>query len=225
MIISHRHRFIFIKTNKTAGTSVEIALSQYCGPEDVITPISPEDEAKRQALGYPGAQNHKVPFLQCLAHYLRHRKWPRLYNHMSAEEVIRIVGREVWETYFTFCFERNPWERALSLYHWRGEKTGGMSFSEFLRSPQLDRLKTKGADLYLSGDQLLVDHVGQYENLEVELAEIGTRVGLPGPLELHRTKNRTRPARAEVELTADDVALISERFSREIERFGYVYER
>ena len=48
VIISHRHRFIFIKTGKTAGTSVEIALSKFCGPEDVITPISPEDEATRK---------------------------------------------------------------------------------------------------------------------------------------------------------------------------------
>lgn len=42
MIISHRYRFIFIKTMKTAGTSVEIFLSQRCAAEDVVTPIHPE---------------------------------------------------------------------------------------------------------------------------------------------------------------------------------------
>ncbi len=31
MIISHRHSFVFVKTTKTAGTSVEIALSKHCG--------------------------------------------------------------------------------------------------------------------------------------------------------------------------------------------------
>ena len=41
MIISHARSFIFIKTRKTAGTSVEVYLSQHCGPEDVITPIQP----------------------------------------------------------------------------------------------------------------------------------------------------------------------------------------
>ena len=37
MIISHSHKFIFIKSEKTAGTSVEAALSEYCSGEDVVT--------------------------------------------------------------------------------------------------------------------------------------------------------------------------------------------
>ena len=47
MIISHEHKFIFLKTRKTAGTSIELALSGLCGPDDIITPISPNDEPLR----------------------------------------------------------------------------------------------------------------------------------------------------------------------------------
>jgi hypothetical protein len=36
VIVSHRHRFIFIKTTKTAGTSVEMFLRQFCGPVDLV---------------------------------------------------------------------------------------------------------------------------------------------------------------------------------------------
>ena len=61
MIISHKYRFIFIKTVKTAGTSIEIARSRFCGDRDVITPISPQDEAARQAQGYLGPQNCWAP--------------------------------------------------------------------------------------------------------------------------------------------------------------------
>ena len=52
MIISHRHRYIFIKTHKTAGTSVEISLSRFAGPDDVLTPVAPRDEEVRAR--FPG---------------------------------------------------------------------------------------------------------------------------------------------------------------------------
>ena len=42
MIISHAYRAVFLKTNKTAGTSIEIALSRFCGELDVM-PITPEN--------------------------------------------------------------------------------------------------------------------------------------------------------------------------------------
>jgi len=50
VIISHKHRFIFLKTKKTASTSIEISLSRYCGENDVITPIELKDEKERKKL-------------------------------------------------------------------------------------------------------------------------------------------------------------------------------
>lgn len=67
MIISHRYRFIFLKTRKTGGTSVEIALSPFCSADDIITPIAPPDEALRASLGYPGPRNTEIAF----RHYSR----------------------------------------------------------------------------------------------------------------------------------------------------------
>jgi len=40
MIISHKHKFIYIKCRKTAGTSIEMSLSKLCGPQDIITPLT-----------------------------------------------------------------------------------------------------------------------------------------------------------------------------------------
>ncbi len=34
MLVSHSKKFIFLKTMKTAGTSVEIYLERYCVPSD-----------------------------------------------------------------------------------------------------------------------------------------------------------------------------------------------
>lgn len=82
MIISHQHKFIFIKTKKTAGTSIEIALSKICGEQDIITPVSPEDEKTRMALGYRGPQNYIINGARLF------------YNHIPASDV-RALGKSV----------------------------------------------------------------------------------------------------------------------------------
>ena len=84
MILSHRYRYLFLKTNKTAGTSIEIALSKFCGPDDIITPISPEDEAIRRRLVFAEfAQEHVDLYAQHAA----------LYRPRTAE--IIAIGRSV----------------------------------------------------------------------------------------------------------------------------------
>ena len=47
MILSHKYKFIFLKTRKTAGTSLEIALSRFCEEGDINTRIPQEDEKIR----------------------------------------------------------------------------------------------------------------------------------------------------------------------------------
>ena len=36
MIISHLGRYCFVKTRKTAGTSIEMALAEHLGPEGIV---------------------------------------------------------------------------------------------------------------------------------------------------------------------------------------------
>ena len=228
MILSHRHKFIFIKTNKTAGTSIEIALSKHCGPDDVVTEISLEDEHARRELGHVGPQNHRTP----ISNYSISDWFDRLrgrgakvayYNHMSAREIIALVGRDVWDNYYKFCFERNPWERVISLYFWRHKNEPRPPISEFVRSSVPLILKERGSGLYMIDGEIVVDRVCRFENLADELETVRRRVGISEPLQLPRAKGQYRKDRRSWReiLNDDERGVVADMFRFEIDRFEY----
>ena len=57
-IVNHKYKFIFIKTQKTAGTSMEISLSKFCNDKDIVSTIKPTDETLRKKLNFQGPTNH-----------------------------------------------------------------------------------------------------------------------------------------------------------------------
>jgi hypothetical protein len=229
MIISHKHRFIFLKTSKTAGTSIEIALSQHCGPDDVITPISVEDEATRQELGFRGPQNDVIPLRRYRprdwAKFIKFRQRLRFHNHAPASDVRRWVGAKVWNDYFVFCFERNPYDKAISRYYWSTRGLDGVvEINTFLRS--FSRKKISNWHIYSINDKLVVDFVGRYERLGQDLRYVWKKVGLPSEPTLPRAKGGYRTDRRHYSELLDEEghALIDEICGREIAEFGYKYE-
>jgi hypothetical protein len=142
MILSHKYKFIFIKTAKTAGTSIEVFLSKHCGPQDIVTPIMPRVEG-HQPRNYEGLIN-PVPeilerpgkFFYALRHTMTSRT--KFYNHMPAREAKQRVPVDVWNGYFKFCVERNPWDKVLSHYSMHAAREGGgLSLDEYLARGRL----------------------------------------------------------------------------------------
>ncbi len=225
MIISHKHKFIFVKTEKTAGTSVEIALSKYCGPDDVITPITPKDEARRRELGYPGPQNWRVPWgrhsgREQLAAVLRGRRL-RYFNHASAKYIRKHIRGSQWRDYYTFCFERNPWDKAISWYYWIHRHEPRPSLSEFIQSGGANAVR--GFELYTDHAEIIVDQVFRFEELDSAMETLRERIGLPETPTLVRAKGGHRKdTRSYREiLTPADRDKIAKVFAREIAYFGY----
>lgn len=216
MILSHRYRFIFLKTMKTAGTSVEIALSRFCGPDDIITPITPADEATRRATGGRGPQNHIGSGTP---------DNPQFFNHVSGALVRDSVGDTIWRSYFKFCVERNPWDRVVSYYFFRNRNRSEppIPIGQYIEKPGVADLQVRGSGIYMIDGEVAVDRIVRYETLEDELEEIRVRLGLSGPLDLPRAKASIRPAEATYRRVLSDanIARVADLFSREIALLGY----
>ena len=225
MIISHQYRFIFIKTAKTAGTSVEIALSKFCGPDDVITPISPKDEATRRELGYRGAQNFRIP----LRHYgardfakaLYSRKPLAFYHHAPASFIREYVDADVWNSYFKFTIERNPFDKAISWYYWVNH--GERSLEEFILAGGTNYASK--FDLYAIDGEIVVDEVYRYEQMDAAMADLQQRLGLPEAPELPHAKVGTRkdPRNYREVLTPAARRKIEQVCARELAYHGYTW--
>jgi len=225
MIISHRHKFIFIKTEKTAGTSIEIALSKFCGEGDVITPISPEDEETRRRLGYRGPQNYLIPFGRYSARdwiwLALSRRRVNFFNHASASFIRRHIDEKVWKSYFKFCFERNPWDKVVSFYFWMNQSEPRPDISSYIQSGAANKIKA--FNLYTIRGEIAVDKVFFYERLEEEIKEIAHLLGLPEMPQLPRAKAGSRIDKRHYReiLNEEDRQRIAAVYFREIAQFGY----
>ena len=228
MIICHKYKFIFVKTRKTAGTSIEIALSKFCDGSDIITTISPEDEPIRKQLGYSGPQNYNIRLidytLKDWSRFLFKRKRARFTNHMTAKNIRKRIGEDIWNGYFKFCFERNPWDKALSLYHWRTrELEPKPSICEFLDKVNQNNLSNFG--IYSIEEDIAVDHIARYENIDNELSLIAEKAGLPTQLELPNAKGKYRKDKRHYRdiITDNGRSRVENVCSREIEHLGYSF--
>jgi len=182
MIVSHKHRFIYIKTLKTAGTSLEIALSKFCGADDIITSIDRADEVMRVGLGYRGAQNFR-PLLWGLPKDLRlsvrsGTDLVKFFNHMPATMVRDRVPSEVWNSYFKFTSARDPYDLAVSLFYWKKRSDPTLvEIPDFLRryGTQLYR----NTEIVSEDGSFLLDDFVRFESFGADLERIGQKIGLP----------------------------------------------
>lgn len=168
MIISHKHKFIFIKTHKTAGTSTEVDLSEKCGNMDIVTPIEKFEKNKVEVF-----KNH----------------FPRNYkgykNHMIIESVRnQLKNMKIFNSYFKFCVEREPVDKLLSYFYWnnRNDLTSenfkryvDLMWENYIFSP-FHKHNSDFCHWTIDGE-LAVDKILRYENLKKELKETCKQLG------------------------------------------------
>lgn len=209
MILSRHHKFLFVKGKKVAGTSIEIALSQVAGPEDIVTPISPIDERLRLQLGgrpqnYSADAHLEEIYLDWVVSaegddtYLAGNPAFRLhYNHMPLREVL--AKHPEAATYLTFCVERSPYSKLISWAHWRLQRIASpgqhtrpslTQITSFLSSAAEEgTIRTvRNIDLYRGRSGAVEIRALRYEALEPDFTRLMQDLGVASPPSLPHAK-------------------------------------
>lgn len=226
MIVSHRHRFIFLKTKKTAGTSLEVLLSQYCDDDDVVTKVFPVEE-NHKPRNWQGRSNliHDLYELPSRWHKSICRRWlsgEKYFNHMPADLVRHRVGEEIWQSYFKFTVERHPLEKTRSHFLMLRARSGNrLTLEEYFRR---GRFCTNFPIYTDSEKNIVVDKILSFESLSTDLKETLNNLSIDSPhLALPRAKTSYRKIAEHVPIQFNSTQLkkLSEAFAWEIDHFGY----
>lgn len=206
MIISNRHRFVFVAVPKTGTHSVRQALRDHLSPDDL-----------EQAGLFV---NKRFPMEELAA--IRH-------GHLSLRQVRPHMGEQAFASYLKFAFVRNPFDRFVSYCAFMTRQTNA-----FARLPRqvmheilfqvrpIDHVLFKPQYELLVDDDgaLLADEVGRVEQLQESYDRICARIGIPSRT-LDRV-NATAP-RGDYRRFYDDKLIegVADLYRRDLELFGY----
>ena len=234
MLVSHRKRFIYLKTVKTASTSVESFFEPYCMPEGTwqFEKFRNETISLDGIVGYRGVKQRRW-------FGMRRRKW---FDHMSATLVKKQLKPAQWNNYFKFCVIRNPFDRIVSAFHffqWMDERelqkmhvpSCGNDIERIREWVKVDvGPKTQVFDrcCYTIDNQICVDFFIRYENLINDLAVVCDRLKIEAdPSSLKNMVSGMRPRATPIAdyYDASTKLLIERLFEFEFQHFGYEFPR
>ena len=201
MIISHKHQFIFVKTRKTAGSTLEKLLYPHLGEFDICT----------------GSERDGTPPLNT----------DIKDGHMGWKQIENLYPKE-WKDYYKFTIERNPWDKVVSSYFWhkiiKEERFGTMPFEEYVQTCEL--LPTDW-NKYSFKRNVMVDNIWLYENMGDMYSELKDMFGfgITDEWQNTRLKSGIRTVQDYKEMhNSNTVGKVRELFKNEISHLGYLYE-
>jgi hypothetical protein len=205
MILSKHHGFIFIKTRKTAGSTLEKLLYPYLNKDIDICTGSERD-------GTPNLNSHTK------------------MGHMPWQGVATYYGDE-FNKHWKFTIERNPWDKVVSGYFWHQKIKPGMwkdkTFEEYL----MINHNTFPMDWthYAQEDELKVDKVFKYEEIFSMYEYLNDRFNLDITEEqIYNTRLKSGIRKnidyREMYTNNKMIERVAHKFEREIKLLGYTYE-
>ena len=202
MIISHKHQFIFVKTKKTAGSTLEKLLYPYLGENDICTG-SPRDDTPQKNTTITN-------------------------GHMSWRQIEATYPNE-WRNYYKFTIERNPWDKVVSSYFWhkiiKEERFGTMPFEEYVMTCELLPVDWMN---YAHQKTIRVDDVYFYEDMRTMYDSLNKMFGLhitEDDWQTTKCKSGIRKVEGYKELhNKATIDRVHHLFAKEIKTLGYRYE-
>ena len=214
---------------------MEIALSSLLGPDDILTPAREDLDVMRK--GGPGGQNYRldhpdvprIPLWRKLLGRPERYYHPTVgyFEHMPAWRARRYLGDDIWQSYYKFSFERNPWDRQVSFYRYKTRdlsKASRPSFEQFLAKGK--RAQVPNWEIYTINNKVALDFIGRYENIDTEFQKALEGIGLAEKISLPKanvTPTRSNPRSYQDYYTDETRAIVAEWSAGEIKHFGYEF--
>jgi hypothetical protein len=250
VIISHRHKFIFIHIAKTAGSTAKVYLSRFLGPCDLqvgalndsweagVLPnarafydmLSSKPLSMGTARALKAGGSRLVSYIGKVQREKYQKRLGPIPDHCGAA-AIRRYDPKAWDTYLKACFVRNPYERMASYYLWRIRKHDNPpSFSTVLSLVENADYTTpfvaedcQSWSLYTIAGRISVDFIGRHERFIDDMQAFCEKVGIEFDAAALGFAKRHPGYRYRDLYKPGDRESVARSFAPEIEHFGYTF--
>ncbi len=231
MLISHSHRFVFLKTHKTAGTSLHAMLRPFCVPPNDRT------EATRALHISPWGMVSSAT--RTTSEQYSPHKW---YEH-SGLELLRTYMPIAFHTYHKIAVVRHPYDKTVSAFFfskWNDgqsdkrdmlQLTGAENLQEqFYRyvtnSPVFWTMRHDRELFFDSREQFRIDSIIRFESLQKDLQKMSDSLGLgldiakALPLKKRVVEEEVRQRYRQL-IAPESKAVIDDYYGWYFDQFGY----
>lgn len=207
MIISARHKFIFVAVPKTGTHAVRQALREHLGADDL------------EQVGLFVSKRFPMPELAAIRH-----------GHITLEQVQPFLPADDFASYFKFGFVRNPFDRFVSFCSFITRRHGvfdrdpqGFMRHVLFVEPPHQQVHFQPQHIFFTGPagELMSDFIGRVEEMQPSYDEACRRIGIASrPLD--RVNESRRRAYREY-YTPELKDAVARLYARDLELFDYEF--